>query len=52
MGVERRKRTRDDDIDLGRVVIPGLTREAVFFWIPAAVYPDENRGGIDAQYRV
>jgi len=35
------------DINLNRVVIPGLTRNPVFFWIPAGVYPDENRGGND-----
>lgn len=48
MGVERKKRTSDDDIDLGQIVIPGLTRDTVFFLIPAGVYPDENRGGNDA----
>jgi hypothetical protein len=28
-------RTGDDDIDLGQVVIPGLTWGAMFFWISA-----------------
>ncbi len=44
-----------DDINLVRLVIPGLTKPApylirgnpVFFWIPAEVYPDKNRGGND-----
>jgi len=43
------------DINLNRVVIPGLTKPApylirgnpVFFWIPTGVDPDENRGGND-----
>jgi hypothetical protein len=31
------------------IVIPGLTRDPVFspLWIPAEVYPDENRGRND-----
>jgi hypothetical protein len=28
-------------------VIPGLTRNPVSFWIPAGVYPGENRGRND-----
>jgi len=35
-----------DDISLEQFVIPGLTRNPVFSWIPAGVYPDENRGGM------
>jgi len=30
------------------IVIPGLTRNPLFLsWIPAGVYPDENRGRND-----
>jgi hypothetical protein len=36
-----------DDISLIRFVIPGLTRNPVFFWIPAGVYPVEERGRND-----
>jgi hypothetical protein len=36
-----------DDISLEQFVIPGLTRNPVFSWIPAGVYPDENRGRND-----
>ncbi|OGP92902.1 MAG: hypothetical protein A2156_10100 [Deltaproteobacteria bacterium RBG_16_48_10] len=37
-----------DDIRLMSFVIPDLVWNPVFFWIPAGVYPDENRGGNDA----
>jgi hypothetical protein len=33
-----------DDISLARLVIPGLTRNPVFFWIPAGVYPVLDTG--------
>jgi len=36
-----------DDISLKKFVIPGLTRNPVFSWIPAGVYPDGNRGRND-----
>jgi len=33
-----------DDVSLTRFVIPGLTRNPVFFWIPAGVYPVLDTG--------
>jgi hypothetical protein len=36
-----------NDMNVSLFVIPGLTRNPVFPWIPAGVYPDENRGGND-----
>ena len=35
------------NVSLFLFVIPGLTRNPVFSWIPAGVYPDEDRGGND-----
>ena len=37
-----------DDISCVQSVILGLTQNPVFSWIPAGVYPDENRGRNDA----
>jgi hypothetical protein len=33
-----------DDISLEQFVIPGLTRNPVFSWIPAGVYPVLDTG--------
>jgi hypothetical protein len=33
-----------DDIGLKQFVIPGLTRNPVFFWIPPGVYPVPRYG--------
>ena len=30
----------------GQVVMPGLNRDGVPYWIPAGVYPDEIGGGM------
>ena len=36
-----------NDKNLFQSVIPDLTRNPVFPWIPAGVYPDEDRGRND-----
>jgi len=33
-----------DDINLVQLVIPGLTRNPLFYWIPAGVYPVLDTG--------